>query len=204
MPSTRLARRAFAATAALVGALAVVVVPAASAQAADECTTRTTTKAFAAFGDTNQYFAIGGGTFESGDLSPFALTGSPSIASENESFRVLGSTHTRSVALPAGSSLKATFCVQVGEDSMRLFTKSPGVSGGSLNIKTTVSTAYGSANTSSSLGGSYAATWAPTGRIPLTNVSGPDGKQYVTLLITNTGSGTWLVDDILVDPWKTL
>jgi hypothetical protein len=87
---------------------------------------------------------------------------------------------------------------------MRLFMKSPGVASGSLRIKTTVSTAYGSALTSSSYGGGLSPTWSPTGRIPLVNVSGPDGKQYVTLTITNTGSGTWLVDDILVDPWKTL
>jgi hypothetical protein len=203
MHRTRITRSATAVTAALVGALAVVLGPAASAQAADECTARTTTKAFAAFGDTNDYFPIGGGTFESGSLSNFALGGSPSIANENEPWRVLGGSNNRSVALPAGATLTATFCVQVGEDSMRLFTKSPGTPSGALNIKTTVTTAYGSALTFSSMRG-VSPSWAPTGRIPLTNVSGPDGKQYVTLLITNTGSGTWLVDDILVDPWKTL
>ena len=86
---------------------------------------------------------------------------------------------------------------------MRLFAKSPDVSGGSLTVKTTVSTAYGSALTSTTMGGAARA-WTPSPRIPLVNVSGPDGKQYVTLSISNTGTGTWLVDDILVDPWKTL
>ena len=132
------------------------------------------------------------------------MTGSPWIANENEPWQVLGAPSARSVALPAGATLTATFCVQVGEDFMRLFTKSPGTSSGGLNIKTTVSTAYGTAMTSSSLRGGMSPTWAPTGRIPLVNVSGPDGKQYVNLTITNTGTGTWLVDDILVDPWKTL
>jgi hypothetical protein len=93
--------------------------------------------------------------------------------------------------------------VQVGEDSMRLFTKSPGTSGGSLAIRTSVSTAYGSAMTVTSLGTQYS-TWALSPRIPLVNVAGPDGRQFVTLTVTNTGTGTWLVDDILVDPWKTL
>jgi hypothetical protein len=203
MRSTRLTRRATAATGAFAGALALVVGPAAAAEAADPCTTRTTTQAFAAFGDTNDYFPIGGGTFESGDLSLFALTGSPWVTGENEPWRVLGPTDTRSVALPPGATLAATFCVQIGEDSMRLFAKSPGGYGSSLNIRTTVSTLYGSAITSSTLGGGRAAAWAPSPRIPLTNVSGPAGKQYVTLLITNTGQGTWLVDDILVDPWRT-
>lgn len=203
MRSPRLARRVTAVAAALLGALAAVVVPTVSAQAADACTTRTTTQAFASFGDTNNYFAIGGGTFESGDLSYFGLTGGPSVVTENEPWRVLGSTHARSLALPAGATLTATFCVQVGEDSMRLFAKSPGVSGGSLTMKTTVSTAYGNALTSTTMGGAARA-WTPSPRIPLVNVSGPDGKQYVTLSITNTGTGTWLVDDILVDPWKTL
>jgi hypothetical protein len=201
MHSTHRARRAFATVAALVGALAVVVLPAASAQAADACTTRTTTQPFAAFGDTNNYFPIGGGTFESGDLSPFVLTGNPSIVQENEPWRVLGSGNSRSLALPAGASLTANFCVQLGEDSLRLFTKSPGGSGGSLSIRATVSTPSASMTSLSSLGGKPAG-WAPTGRVPLINVTG--GKQYITLTVTNTGTGTWLVDDILVDPWKTL
>jgi hypothetical protein len=202
MRRTRLARTAVALTGALAGALAVVVGPSTAAQAADECTTRTTTKAFAAFGDNNDYFPISGGTFESGSLSAFTTTGGVSVAGENEPWKVLGSAHGRSAALPPRATLKATFCVQIGEDSMRLFAKSPSNAGSGLTIKTTVSTAYGSASTSSSMSASSAA-WAPTPSIPLKNVSGPDGKQYVTLLITNTGSGTWLVDDILVDPWKT-
>jgi len=202
MSSTRLTRRAFAATAALVGALAVVGVPAASAQAADACTTRTTTRALAMFGDNNDYFPIGGGTFESGDLSYFGLTGSPFIANENEPWHVLGADNTRSVALPPGATLTAIFCVQVGEDSMRLFAKSAGTSGSSLTIRTSVSTLYGSAMTSTSLGPQYA-TWGLSPRIPLINVAGPDGKQFVTLSLINTGNSPWLVDDILVDPWRT-
>ncbi|MBA3907804.1 MAG: hypothetical protein H0X35_14130 [Pseudonocardiales bacterium] len=202
MRSTHLARRAVALAGVLLGTLAVVVLPPASAQASDDCTTRTTTKAFSAFGDTNDYFTISGGTFESGDLSPFTLTASPWIAAENEPWRVFGPADARSLALPAGATLTARFCVQVGEDSMRIFAKSPGV-GGSLKIKATVSTAYGSASASTSTGSSTPG-WAPTGRLGLTNVSGPDGRQYVTLVITNAGTGTWLVDDIAVDPWRTL
>ena len=202
MRRTRLTRTAIALTGVLAGALAVVAGPTTAAQAADDCTARTTTKAFAAFGDTNEYFPIGGGTFETGNLSNLTLTGAVSVAGENEPWKVLGGSNSRSVALPAGATLQATFCVQVGEDSMRLFTKSPGNPGSGLTIKTTVSTAYGSASTLTGMSTPSAA-WSPTARIPLKNVSGPDGKQYVTLLITNTGSGTWLVDDILVDPWRT-
>lgn len=222
MDSTRLARRGFAAIAALTGAIAVVV-PATSAQAdtvvastastaptspatapvtAGGCGARTTTQALAQFGDLNDYFPIVGGTFESGDLSPFLVSGGPFIAPENEPWRVMGYEDKRSVALPAGATLRATFCVQIGEDSMRLFAKAPSSSSGSLNIRTTVATAYGSAYTSTTLGPQYAA-WGLSPRIPLNNVSGQDGKQYVTLSITNTGTGTWLVDDILVDPWRT-
>src|SRR4051812_49794486 len=108
MHSSRLARRVTAVAAALLGALAAVVVPTVSAQAADACTTRTTTQAFASFGDTNNYFAIGGGTFESGNLSYFGLAGGPSVVTENEHWRVIGFTHARSVALPADHDLHPT------------------------------------------------------------------------------------------------
>lgn len=187
---------------AVVSALATVVAPAIPAQAADDCTTRTTTQAFATFGDTNDYFPVTGGTFESGDLSPFTVTGGAYVTQQNEQWRVLGSTHTRSLALPPGATLKASFCVQIGEDSIRTFTKSPGVRAAALDIKVTVATSQGS-STAYSGSSSQSGTWEPTARIPLYNVYGPDTRQYVTVLVTNTGAGTWLLDDLLVDPWKT-
>jgi hypothetical protein len=192
---------ATAVTGTLAAALTALLGPAMPAQAYDDCTTRTTSKAFAAFGDTNEYFPVTNGTFESGSLSPFAVTGGAYIAQENESWRVLGSSHNRSVALPPGATLRADFCVQVGEDSFRAFTKSPGA-GASLKFDITVRTSLGS-STANSRSSSQSRAWEPTARVPLYNVYGPDSRQYVTVLVTNNGSGTWLLDDLLIDPWRT-
>ncbi len=64
--------------------------PATAPVTAGGCGTRTTTQALAQFGDLNDYFPIVGGTFESGDLSHFLVSGGPFIAHENEPWRVLG------------------------------------------------------------------------------------------------------------------
>ena len=200
MRSTRLSRVA-SFTAALAAAAALFG-PATSAQAAEECGARTTTKAFAGFGDTNEYFPLTGGTFESGDLSAFKVTGGPWIVGENEPWRVLGGSHARSVALPPGATLTASFCLQIGEDSLRAFVKAPSVPGASLQMKSKVTTTYGTASASiSTTGGS--GSWNPTARLPLYNVASSDGRQYITVVVTNAGAGTWLLDDLLVDPWKT-
>jgi hypothetical protein len=204
MRSTRLARRVPAVLATLVATSAVLIGPAASAQAADGCGIRTTTLALAALGDTNSYFPLSGGTFESGDLSGFAVVGDPSVVPENEPWRVLGSTHTRSLALPPGAAVRATFCVGFGEDSLRLFTKSPGLPGSSLTIRTTVATTYGSTSTTSTTLDGSDAGWSLSRLIALPTVLALDGSQYVTVWFKNTGTGTWQVDDVLVDPWRTL
>jgi hypothetical protein len=209
MRSTRLARRATscratAAVAALAGALALTVAPAGAAQASTQCGLRTTTIALALFGDPHSYFPIDGGTFESADLSPFDVVGAPSVVQENEPWQVLGSTDTRSLALPPGAALRATFCVGLGEDSMRLFTKSPGLPGGSLTIRTTVATGYGSSATTSTTIRREEAGWSLSPRLPLPSLLTLDGRRYVTVSFKNTGSGSWQLDDLLVDPWRTL
>jgi hypothetical protein len=204
MRSTRLARRATAVLAALAGALALTVAPTGAAQASAGCGTRTTSAALAIFGDGNSYFPLDGGTFESADLSPFDLLGAPSVVQENEPWQVLGSTDDRSLALPPGSALRATFCVQWGEDSMRFFAKSPGRRGSSLTIRTTAGTTLGSSATWSTTVGGSEPGWSLSPRIPLPTLLALDGKQYVTVWFKNTGNGWWQLDDLLVDPWRTL
>jgi hypothetical protein len=192
---------ATALTGALAGALALMG-PASPAQAYDGCSTRTTTKAFAAFGDTNEYFPITNSTFESGNLWPFASTGGAYVVNENEPWRVLASWHSRSVALPPGATLTLKFCMQVGEDSVRAFVKSPTVSGSRLNFDVTVSSSKGS-STARAFTTSRSGKWEPTDRMALYNLVGHDPQQSVTVVVKNAGSGTWLMDDFLVDPWKT-
>jgi hypothetical protein len=195
-------RFAIAVTGVVAAALATVLGPATPASANTECGERTTTQAFAQFGDTNEYFPLTGGTFESGNLSPFTVTGGPRIVDGNEPWRVLGSGHSRSLALPPKASIKASFCVQVREDSMRAFLKPPGGAGAVLKVGITV---RGGTYSSGILRWNRATTaaWAPTERYGIDPGTAPDGRRDVTITFTNEGSGTWLLDDILVDPWKT-
>ncbi len=86
---------------------------------------------------------------------------------------------------------------------MRLFAKSPSSSLGLAEHPDHGRPPRTAARTRRRPSAPQYAAWGLSPRIPLSNVSGQDGKQYVTLSITNTGTGTWLVDDILVDPWRT-
>lgn len=191
----------------------LTVTVASPATAAVDCTPRSTTKAFAQFGDTNDYFPVTNGRFEVGslglndELSGWSQATTATIVAENEPWRILGAADQRALSLRQGAwMLSYRFCVQVGEDSARLFVKSPGVKGARLHVEATVidsdeSDSANEAVNTLTIDGSQPG-WMPTPRLPLPNVYDARGLQYVTLEIT-AERGDWLVDDILVDPWRT-
>src|SRR3954451_14553832 len=102
-----------AAFASLTGALAIAA-SASSAFAAGTtvaCLTRTETNAFSTWGDTNAYFQVPNGGFESA-TTDWALTGGASVVSGNEPWKVAGSTNAKSLRIPNGATAESrTICV---------------------------------------------------------------------------------------------
>lgn len=174
--------------------------------AASGCGTRATFKAFAPWGDFNDYFVIPNGTFESGagGWTMYSGQGSPSVVSDQAPWKINGSTHSRALNLPAYSTAQApNMCIASNEDWLRLFYRDPGVSGSQLLVKVE---AWSSAGRDArefriNAGG---AGWKLSPQIGLPNMRDAAGGQMVTITITSVGTAAnWRVDDIMLDPWKT-
>ncbi|MGH2882542.1 MAG: hypothetical protein ACRDPA_07555 [Solirubrobacteraceae bacterium] len=111
----------------MVGALALVCVPVASAKAAlistDTCDNAKLTQPFARWNDSNTYKLVPGGDFES-SMVGWTLTGGAARVSGSESFGATGSVGKYSLYLPAGASATSPYtCVDFAYPTFRFFAK---------------------------------------------------------------------------------
>ena len=170
------------------------------------CSTRDEARVFRLWGDSNSYFLMPNGGFESG-AQDWWLSGGARVVWGNEPYSVRGWADTKSLRIPAGATAESrTICVGVGEDSVRLFVKKPRVAGSVLHVEATVrnpdtgevaQTAFDIESDTASNG------WVPSPILAIPNLLGSgDGQQELTLRFTTFGAGTWYVDDVYVDPWK--
>ena len=166
------------------------------------CALRTVTRPFAQWGDTNSYFVAPSGTFEYG-IGTWTIAGSAWTVAENEPWRTNGATDSASMQLLPGSSIRSrSFCVGYDEDSIRLFIRQPGVPGSAITIRVTVTNPNGlGVNTYTMSGEEFG--WTPSPRITMPNVRDANGQQTVTIEIAPANNpAVWMVDDVMVDPWK--
>ena len=116
----------------MVGALALVCVPAASARAAglintDSCDNATLTQPFAPWGDSSYYKLVPGGNFE-GSMAGWTLTGGAAVVPGSEPFGATGSVGKYSLYLPAGASAQSPYtCVDFAYPTFRFFAKNNGL-----------------------------------------------------------------------------
>jgi hypothetical protein len=175
-------------------------------QSAESCDDGPITQPFQRFGDGHNYKLLPGGSFEAGTPA-WTLSGGAKLVSGNETYKVGGSTHSRSLSLPGGSAAVSPFtCVGLGEPTLRLFAKRNSALLGlvsTLNVQIQVKTSLGLSLwlpvLPGDLGGS---SWHPTAQMPLiANIlplshsdKTPVRFRFTPLL------GSWQVDDVYVDP----
>jgi hypothetical protein len=181
-------------TTAGVAAVAALALPGAAMAA--ECAPQPTTKAFAAYGDVNDYFAAPGGAFES--LDNWSLRGSPDLLG---GFNLLEeTTQSRAAGLGYGEGVTSvSFCVDRTMPHLRFAANHDG--GAQLDV--TVTTRYNGSSDSS--GGSVSPDahrwWAPSQFIDLKTSVIPAGEQGVAT-VTFRSQGYWRVDDVAIDPYR--
>ncbi len=166
------------------------------------------TQPFARFGDDANYKLLPGGSFEAGTAA-WQLSGGAKIVSGNETYKVGGSSDSRSLSLPGGSAAVSPFtCVGLSEPTLRLFAKRNSALLGlvsTLNVQMQVKTSLGLSLwlpvLPGDLGGS---SWHPTASMPLiANIltlshsdKTPVRFRFFPLL------GSWQIDDVYVDPYR--
>src|SRR3954452_4341318 len=184
-------------------ALAALVAPAAEAATVVPCTTRSTITPFKSWNDTNAYFTAPGGSFEGG-ATGWTL-GNASVVSGNEPWKILAGTDATSLKISGGGTASTQpMCIATAEDSMRVFYKAPVDSGSRLKITIHVTSGVNVADNNYEIWGGNS-NWALSERIMLPDIRDASGKQTVTISFAQTGNaGIWQIDDLEIDPWRSL
>jgi hypothetical protein len=186
---------------ALLSAVAVFVVPAA-AQAA--CAPTPTTKAFQAFGDSNDYSLAPAGAFEAGSTG-WSLSGA-SVVAGSESYAVHSASDSKSLAIAAtGSAVSPAVCVDITRPTFRFFAKRTSGTWGTLAVKLRWRGANGVTNETVVGTVGSGTSWAPSASLslssalPLWNVDQTASVQLV--FDPENYGGAWAIDDVYVDPY---
>jgi hypothetical protein len=165
----------------------------------------TTSRPFLRWLDLMQYGLAPGGDFE-GSL-PWELAGGAKVVAGNEPFKVTRASDARSLSIPGGgSALTAPVCVGLLDPTLRFFAVGGGRIGSSLRVDVIYRTKLGTI-TQRVATLSTMKSWAPTPPyLFLANVTGLlalDGlTTSVQFRFTASGSGSWQIDDVYVDPFK--
>jgi hypothetical protein len=202
-------KRAFGA---LVVAGAAALAGAAPAEAgilvasAKDCKAQPASQVFLRWLDPLRYELAPGGAAES--ATGWTLSGGARIVSGNEPWKVGNSRDSKSLQLPRGSrATTGVMCVGIGHPVMRFFARrTSGFLLDSLAVEVLFETAGGQV-ASLPVGVVLAGgSWQPTLPFPVLASLLPllPGQQTpVAFRFTPIGSGTWQIDDVYVDPWRS-
>jgi hypothetical protein len=189
--------------AALLVAAGIVLFGIPAAAHASPCKAQPTSKAFAEFGDNNDYALAPGGSFENGSTG-WSLAGSW-VQTGNESYRVGNDADSKSLAIAAtGKAVSPEFCVGLEHPTFRFFARRTSGSWGVLNVKVrwkdngvTNETVVGSLGSGMN--------WAPTKSFNLAQALGisNDDQAFQAQFVFDPENygGNWAIDDVYVDPF---
>jgi len=190
-----------------VGTLGIGVVPTVAAYGNPvACGTPSTKASFARFGDTNNYFLVSNGGFESG-ATDWSLSGGATVVAGNESYYANSGSDWHSLQIPAGATAESrTICVSRTQNIIRLFANNLRVTGAILHVEAWAqnpSNGQWAVTAFDVNGNANAAGWSPTMQLQMPNMFGGTGTQNMFFRLTTRGAAaTWYVDDLYVDPVK--
>jgi hypothetical protein len=189
-----------------VASLTCVAMFASTGVALASCPTQPVSNPFSQWGDSNDYFLVPGGSFEgTSDQVGWTLSNA-SLTTGNEPFNVNDPGDQQSLTINGGGSATSPFfCVDDTMSSLRFFAQQAGA-GTDLRVKALVQNADGSVTAVpvADLADGSMPAWAPTD--PLGG-SGhvPAGTSVMVALRFRApvSNGSWQIDDIYVDPYRS-
>jgi hypothetical protein len=189
-----------------VASLTCVAMFASTGVALASCPTQPVSNPFSQWGDSNDYFLVPGGSFEgTSDQVGWTLSNA-SLTTGNEPFNVNDPGDQQSLTINGGGSATSPFfCVDDTMSSLRFFAQQAG-GGTNLRVKALVQNADGgvTAVPVADLADGSMPAWAPTD--PLGGSSHlPAGTSVMVALRFRApvSSGSWQIDDIYVDPYRS-
>ena len=189
-----------------VASLTCVAMFASTSVALASCPTQPVSNPFSQWGDSNDYFLVPGGSFEgTSDQVGWTLSNA-SLTTGNEPFNVNDPGDQQSLTINGGGSATSPFfCVDDTMSSLRFFAQQAG-GGTNLRVKALVQNADGSVTAVpvADLADGSMPAWAPTD--PLGGAGHlPAGTSVMVALRFRApvSSGSWQIDDIYVDPYRS-
>jgi hypothetical protein len=158
---------------------------------AAECAVQPTSKAFAQFGDQNDYYLAPGGAFET---LTWASVGYVDLSLDNDPFELAPG--IRSAKLNSNESVSASFCVDRTMPHLRFVAK-----GSYGQLEVTVRTTNDGVTNTSTTTVDHDDAWGPSANVGLHTggiVAGDRGTATLTLRST----GLWRVDNVFLDPYR--
>ena len=170
------------------------------------CPTQPVSTPFSQWGDSNDYFLVPGGSFEgTADQLGWTLSNA-SLTAGNEPFNVNDPGDQQSLTINGGGSATSPyFCVDDTMSGLRFFAQQAGA-GTDLRVKALMQNADGSVTAVpiADLADGSMPAWAPTDSL---GGSGhlPAGSSLMVALRFRApvSSGSWQIDDIYVDPYRS-
>jgi hypothetical protein len=181
-------------------AIAALVLAAAPASAA-ACTDPPTAQVFAAWGDTSDYFAAPGGTFEGTGAGWAGGT----LLQINEPSHVAGAGDTQSLRVPAWDTASSpAFCASALHPDFRFFARPLNRwMAGSLDVSIRFVDTWGNTLTWPVATIDGTRDWTISPRIRLVrDLPLPDSGETSMQLLFNAREGAWAIDDVFVDPYR--
>ena len=168
-----------------------------------------TTKAFQAFGDTNDYSLAPDGGFESGTAG-WSLSGGSGDRRQRVLRGARAPSDSKSLAINAtGTAVSPAFCVGIEHPTFRFFARRTSGTWGVLNVKLRWQGRRGATNeTVGRLGRATGDTaWRPHRRsIALSTVlrlwNGDQSASVQIVFDPEDYGGSWAIDDVYVDPYS--
>jgi hypothetical protein len=169
------------------------------------CPSQPVSSPFAQWGDSNDYFLVPGGSFEgTADQVGWSLTNA-SLTAGNEPFNVNGADDAQSLTINSGgTAISPYFCVDDSMSSLRFFAQEA-AAGSDLRVRVLVQTPNGvSVVPVADLADGSMPSWAPTDSLG-NGATLPSGSSLMVALRFRVpaSSGSWQIDDIYVDPYRS-
>jgi hypothetical protein len=189
-----------------VASVTCVAVFASTGVALASCPTQPVSTPFSQWGDSNDYFLVPGGSFEgTADQVGWTLSNA-SLTTGNEPFNVNDPGDQQSLTINGGGSATSPFfCVDETMSGLRFFAQQAGA-GTDLRVKALVQNPDGSVTPVSiaDLADGSIPAWAPTDPIGGSSHL-PAGSSLMVALRFRAPvlSGSWQIDDIYVDPYRS-
>ena len=157
---------------------------------------------FSPWGDPTSYALAPGGSFEGS--SGWSLL-SAAVVAGNEPWNVHSAKDSKSLSIKAGgSAISPLFCGTLATPTMRFFARADSAAA-TLRVDVLYPSFDGTVKSLTIGTVAGTTTWAPTSAMymfaNLLAFASPTGQVDLAVRVTAT-SGSWLVDDVYIDPFK--